>query len=304
MNKKIRALAKQYIPKPLSIRAWNLYSQIKARQAKAAFTQASETPSYLQQTDLIQLQKAYPPVRLDYLYDKSTLVERGQKRAQEIYKLLAKDWSRLNRFLDLGAWDAMTCAALQTMGKQTVGIDIRTEGFTKQAAAQGVTFLQMDAAQLGLTADYFDCVFSFNCFEHFPNPEHVLREALRVTKPGGYIYLDFGPLYWSEKGAHQFNTIHVPYNQCLFSKKQLTTYAQTHNIELMGFFWMNEWNVEQYRQLWNSYSDQLETVIYYETLNADHVNLITHYPSCFKSKSKNFEDFLVAYIEVLFRKIA
>ena len=36
----------------------------------------------------------------------------------------------------------------------------------------------------------FDIAFSFYTLEHVPNPEQALREARRVVKSGGYVYLE------------------------------------------------------------------------------------------------------------------
>ncbi|HSM55480.1 MAG TPA: class I SAM-dependent methyltransferase [Candidatus Sulfomarinibacteraceae bacterium] len=302
MNERVRALAEKIVPRPLLIKGWEVYCRWRARKALRVFRQAPETPAYLDRKMLERLQKEYPPVKWDYLYDEDSLAQRGRERAEMMLEFIPEGRQTVNRFLDLGAWDGMCCAALEQMGKETVGIDIRAEGFTDVARHSGVDFLQMDAADLGFEANSFDFIFSFNSFEHFPEPDRVLGEAVRVLRPGGYIYLDFGPLYWSAKGSHQFRTIHVPYHQCLFTKETLTEFAADEGIELMGFFWMNEWRVDQYRQLWQDHAHHLETLFYYETLNAVHVDLITHYPSCFKSKAKDFDNFLVAYIELLFQK--
>lgn len=197
----------------------------------------------------------------------------------------------------------MTCAALQTMGKQTVGIDIRSAGFAaNKARRKGVSFIKMDAAQIGLADRSIDCVFSYNSFEHFIQPSSVLQEINRLLRPGGYIYLDFGPLYWSAKGAHQFATIHVPYVQCLFSQETLIEYSKIHNLDLIEFFWMNQWAIEQYRSLWQTYNPHFETIFYHEILDTTHVDLIYKYPACFRSKSDKFDNFLTAHIRLLFRK--
>lgn len=302
MSKWLRALAKQVAPKPVLYKAWNGYCRLRAQKARRAFAQATTVPAYLGWEELERLQEHYPPEEWDYHYDDESLRQRGRERARKILQLVGGHQRQLHRFLDLGAWDGMSCSALQEMGKQAVAIDIRSEGFSDEARRQGVGFVQMDAAAIGFPAGAFDMVFSFNSFEHFPDPEVVLREAIRVVRPGGYIYLDFGPLYWSPKGAHQFRSIHVPYNQCLFSRQMLIDFAEAKKLELMGFFWMNEWTVEQYRDLWQKYAREIEPVFYQELYNADHMDLILRYPSCFRSKTENFDNFLVAYIEALFRK--
>lgn len=302
MSKPIRQLAKKTVPKPLLIGAWERYCRWRARAAEAAFAAAPTTPAWLGIDELAALQAAYSIEPMTYKYDDASLAQRGRERAEEMLALVGSDAARLHDCLDLGMWDGMACYALQQLGKQTAGIDIRVEGISPQAAASGAHFAGMDAARLGFADDSFDLVFSYNSFEHFPEPDVVLQEATRVVRPGGYIYLNFGPLWLSARGAHQFQTISVPYVECLFSKDTLTQFAQREGIELMGYFWMNEWPLSRYRDLWRAVSPQLERVAYYETFNADHVELIGRYASCFRHKTGQFDDLLVSNIEVLFRK--
>jgi SAM-dependent methyltransferase len=298
----LRQLTKQIVPKPLLIEAWARYCRFRSRHARRIFEDAPATPSWLGWTELDALQHAYPLDPMTYRYDAESLKTRGRERARTMLNYVKSETGRLCDFLDLGMWDGMTCLALQEAGKSTVGVDIRVEGLDERARAGGSAFAGMDAARLGFRNESFDFVFSFNSFEHFPNPEAVLQEALRVLRPGGYLYLDFGPLWLSPKGAHQFQNISVPYVECLFTKELLTDYATANDIRLMGFFWMNEWPLSRYRRLWEQYAGQLDRMVYYETYNADHVNLTKRYPTCFKNKTQTFDDLIVSNIEVLFRK--
>jgi len=295
-------MAKRVVPKAWLVNGWAAYSRQKSRPARRVFEAAGQAPSFLGLAELDALQRAYPVEPMTYKYDPESLRERGRERARTLLSLVARDPDSLQRFLDLGMWDGMTCHALQEMGKAAYGIDIRVEGVDPRARAGGARFCGMDAGRLGFVDGSFDFVFSFNSFEHFPDPEIVLREALRVLRPGGYLYLEFGPLWLSPRGAHQFQTISVPYVECLFTKETLTQYAAAHDIPLMGFFWMNEWPLSRYRTLWDRFAAQMERTVYYEIYNADHVDLITRYPSCFRSKTDQFDDLIVSNIEALFRK--
>jgi len=301
-QRQLRQWAKRLIPKSPLVNTWAAYSRMKARPARRIFEAAGDSPAWLGLAELDSLQRAYPVEPRRYKYDDDSLVARGRERARTMLDLAGRRSDAPQRFLDLGMWDGLTCQALAEMGKTAVGIDIRVEGLKARRDPGGLAFAAMDAGRLGFVDSSFDFVFSFNSFEHFPDPEVVLREALRVLRPGGYLYLDFGPVWLSPKGAHQFQTISVPYVECLFTKETLMEYAAANDIQLMGFFWMNEWPLSRYRDLWHRYDDQLERVAYYEIYNADHVDLISRYPTCFKSKTQNFDDLIISNIEVLFRK--
>ncbi len=301
-QRQLRQLAKKIVPKAPLVKTWATYSRLKARAARRVFETAGESPAWLGPAELDALQRAYPVEPMMYKYDPDSLAARGRERATTMLDLVRGETAAPHRFLDLGMWDGMTCHALQEMGKSAVGIDIRVEGLDARAVAGGSTFAAMDAARLGFVDESFDFVFSFNSFEHFPDPEAVLLEALRVLRPGGYFYLDFGPVWLTPKGAHQFQTISVPYVECLFTKETLSEYAAANGIQLMGYFWMNEWPLTRYRELWNRYAARMERVSYYEIYNADHVDLIARYPTCFRSKTRVFDDLIVSNIEALFRK--
>jgi SAM-dependent methyltransferase len=301
-KRQLRRLAKRTIPKGPLINAWAVFSRRRARSARRIFEAAGDSPAWLGMAELDALQRTYSIEPMTYRYDAESLAARGRERAETMLAYVRRAAAPPRRFLDLGMWDGMTCRALREEGLAAVGVDIRVEGLDARAIQSGAAFAAMDAARLGFAAKSFDFIFSFNSFEHFPDPEAVLSEALRALRPGGYLYLDFGPVWLTPKGAHQFQTISVPYVECLFTKETLSEYAAAKGIPLMGFFWMNEWPLTRYRELWERYADRLERIAYYETYNADHVELIERYPSCFRSKTTVFDDLIVSNIEALFRK--
>jgi SAM-dependent methyltransferase len=61
--------------------------------------------------------------------------------------------------------------------------------------------LQMDASRMDFPDGSFDLVYSFNVFEHLPDPAAVLAEKIRVTRPGGCVLTHFH-LYSSDSGGH------------------------------------------------------------------------------------------------------
>ena len=302
MPSSIRQLARRSLPKAPLIRAWAAYSRRKARGAANALAAAGTSPAWLGLDDLVTLQEEYPLRPSRYATEVAEMEQVARQRQREMLAPLRGELNQLNRFLDLGMWDGTSCYLLQEMGKTAVGIDIRADGLTDKARAGAAHYLQMDVAALGFADDSFDYIFSYNSMEHFPDPRRALREAWRVVRPGGYIYLNFGPLYYSPRGAHQYDSISVPYCECLFTKETMDAFALRNDLTLTEHRWMNEWPLSRYRALWAEMADRLERVAYYEVYNADHVDMIARYPSCFKHKSERIDDFIVANIEVMFRK--
>lgn len=59
-----------------------------------------------------------------------------------------------------------------------------------------------DGYRLPLAGGVADLVFSSNVFEHVADPHAMVRELVRVTRPGGLIYLSF-TLWYSPWGGHE-----------------------------------------------------------------------------------------------------
>lgn len=235
-------------------------------------------------------------------YDPLSLEQRGEKRARELLRLAGRRKGRMRTFLDLGCWDGMVCAALQRMGKTATGVDIRPDAFDKRAIDAGAVLVQMDATDLRFENESFDFVFSYGSFEHFAEPERVLREAIRVVKKGGRIYLDFGALYMSPQGLHAYKSVTVPYRQFLFPGELLEAFAAAKGLPPIDFDTLNKWSLEDYRRLWSRCSDRLRKLRYYEIPDLAHIDLIMKYPSCFASKTRCFDNLIVTSVKVLFEK--
>ena len=54
----------------------------------------------------------------------------------------------------------------------------------------------------------FDLLVSISLIEHIKEPEELVTEMVRITKPDGYIYLSFPPFY-SPVGGHHFSPWHL-----------------------------------------------------------------------------------------------
>ena len=268
-------------------------------ETRRIFAAAGSSPGFLESSELktLQDQYSYPP---EYGYDPDTLLRRGTGRATQLLSLPGVQQSE--SFLEIACSDGMVSCALSQADKRTTAIDADGASFDARASRAGVRLLEMDAADLQFDDDTMDFVFSYNAFEHFVAPEAVLREAIRVTRPGGSMYLEFGPLYYSPYGQHAYRSITVPYCHLLFSEVQINEFAGQNGLPLIDFTHVNGWSLKQYRRLWDKYSPVIDKAFYKESVDVTHLNLIRQYPSCFRSKSRHFEDFVVANISVLFRK--
>jgi SAM-dependent methyltransferase len=303
MSSTARSLAKRLSPRAAIRQFRSAQTAFQAAwlpSTHSILQRASTTPEYLAPALLPPLQQRYPAVP-EYGYGAADLERRGQLRAREILRL--PGGSRASTTLELGCWDGMVSGELQRMGRQATAVDNRAEGFDPRATAAGARLLQQDATHLEFEDASFDCVFSYDAFEHVGAPDLVLLEAARVTKPGGHVFLEFGPIYFSPRGQHLYRSIRVPYCHVLFSPADLQEFSRQHGFEPIDFTHVNGWSLERYRGLWQQCSRQLFKIEYEEVRDLSHLDLIRHYPSCFKSKAALLDNFVVSSIRVVFQKL-
>lgn len=269
----IKRIVKRVVPKATLAEFYALRAHLKSREARLAFEQAGASPAWLDEASLQALQQQYgrPP---DYGYDPHSLECRGQERASALLRFIPS----LRSLLEVGCWDGMVSCALQKEGNLTTAIDLRANGFDRRATDAGAHLLQMDAAGMGFDDNRFDAAFSYEAFEHLRNPEAVLREMIRVTRPGGHIYLNFGPLFMAPTGLHASWIITVPYCQHLFSIEMLQSFPDKHQLGTIEVEQMNRWTLQQFRKLWSQFSDDLKPLWYYEYPDISALDLIVRYP--------------------------
>lgn len=263
----------------------------------------SDGPDWLSYEDLKKMQKSFKP-GLSYGYHIEALLDRGNKRSKVINKLTG-DNEGVSTFLELGARDGIVSYYLdREYGKKCTYLDIDPVPpfFVEDA---GVKCIKADAMNIPLADNSFDCIFSYNAMEHFPDPRKALTEAIRVAKPGAYIYFDFGPVYMAPKGYHAYVTINIPYCHLLFKDETLNEYCTKNNLGELKFALgkgLNGWQMSQYRALWEEVKEEAETVIYREYPDYKHLDVVKKYPSCFKAKIDGIDSLYISRIEILMRK--
>ncbi len=300
MLRQLKALARAVAPAPVQ-NAWGLLRrEMKRRHARIAFEGATAGPSYLPPGMLIALMRSgYRPPDV-VRYDPDGLVLRaGEKLVQMQARL---PLARCRRCVELGCWDGMVLAALAERGHVAYGADLSGEGFDRRARAAGARLVLTDASTLALGSCTVDLVYSFAAFEHFADPHGVVNEAWRVLRPGGHLYLMFGPVYTSPYGLHAYRQIPVPYCQYLFTDADLKTYATREGLPT-AWPYVNGVSVTAYRRLWAQQTTRFEQLYYREhSTGGVGAELITKYPFCFRSKVPAFDDLFVSAVEICLRK--
>lgn len=94
------------------------------------------------------------------------------------------------RVLDAACGPGIVTAALSARGMRAVGIDLTAEMIAEARAAEAGSFVRGDAARLPFGDRTFDAVVSRNALHHMTEPGVVLREMVRVLRPGGRLVVE------------------------------------------------------------------------------------------------------------------
>jgi SAM-dependent methyltransferase len=170
----------------------------------------------------------------------------------------------------------------------------------------GVELIQTSANDMSCIPDKsFEVVLSWSALEHIPNPSAVFSECLRILKPGGYLYLHFGPLYYSPWGYHQYSVLKCPYLHILFPDSIIHQYAvKVRGEDYQGYLpWTNGESIEAYDFIRRSlpFGYLLDSCQfgfdYYSS------QFIIRYPEVFKSKRVPFESFFADSVQAWIRRV-
>jgi len=129
--------------------------------------------------------------------------------------------------MDVGCGTGGKSAYLANFTDTVIGIDINPHSIIKgqkliqkhHPEISHKVILRVDNAyNLNQPDNSIDIIFMDDVWEHIQKPSKALKEAIRITKPGGYILIAFPPLNhpWA---AHVNDLIPIPWiHYCLWEK--------------------------------------------------------------------------------------
>jgi len=250
-----------------------------------------------------RLQADAPPVA-EYGYDPLSTWKRGAERARSLLGLSPRLGHPGALVLEGACGDGMTGYLLHGFGHELTLVDVDD---WRDARACALTFRKGDLSAPGLLpANYFDLVYSYNSFEHFADPAAVLRHLIAACRPGGLLYLEFGPLYCSPWGLHAYRTLRVPYPQFLFSSEFVDRQLERLGIEDLGqkrtsLQPLNRWRLAQFRDLWHASGCEILRCDVAQ-VDVSHLRMVTAFPESFRGRGLALEDLLAQAVTVLMRK--
>jgi SAM-dependent methyltransferase len=138
-----------------------------------------------------------------------------QTDPDRFYSLLASDsvrqlsaWTDLagRRVLDVGGGPGYFGAAFQHAGATYVSVDADL-GELSAAGRPGPGTILGSGLALPIRDSVVDVCYSSNVLEHVPRPERMADEMVRVTRPGGVVFLSW-TTWLSPWGGHETSPWH------------------------------------------------------------------------------------------------
>lgn len=87
-------------------------------------------------------------------------------------------------------------------GLEVVASNLTVGGLQEKVGDYPIRIHQNDVGSLDFPDDSFSMLFGRAVLEHISDMDDFLLECDRVLEPGGVLYLDGGPLYYSPRGHH------------------------------------------------------------------------------------------------------
>lgn len=279
-----------------------LYKRKKVVSDAASILIKSSSKKYYDNEEIFnKLQNDYEGVP-EYGYDSLSTWKRGNERAFELLALNDLNVVPKN-ILEAGCGDGMTAYALSCYGHNVTLLD---QDDWRESRAKKLNFKKVDLDKpLNFDDAAFDLVYSFNTFEHLPNPDATLSELMRVCKQGGYVFLEFGPLYASPWGLHAYRMFRMPYPQYLFSADFISSKLKVMGVNDLGQIrtdlqYVNKWLFTEYKSLFDKY--KINIVRFDIGKNEEYLDMICKYPDAFVGQNITLSDLTVGNIRVILKK--
>ncbi|HEY7326123.1 MAG TPA: class I SAM-dependent methyltransferase [Gemmataceae bacterium] len=149
--------------------------------------------------------------------------------------------SKLETYWGTGVWDELAGRTVLDYGcgtggdsleiarrgaRRVIGLDIFPMALEVAAkAAERANLAERCTFQTAI-GDEVDAIICIDCFEHFADPAAVLRTMASVLRPGGTVFVSFGPPWLHPYGGHSFSVF--PWAHLLFTEKSLLRWRSLH----------------------------------------------------------------------------
>ena len=128
--------------------------------------------------------------------------------------------------IDFGCGSGTEAVELALNGaRKVIGIDIRESVLSLAREKARRAGVEAHCEFCSDTTMLADVIITLDAFEHFCDPESILRKMYSLLKPGGAVLAGFGPTWYHPYGGHLFSAF--PWAHLLFSEAALLRWRST-----------------------------------------------------------------------------
>jgi ubiquinone/menaquinone biosynthesis C-methylase UbiE len=265
-----------------------------------------QKPKVITYEQAVELHRRFPlgkAIGDAYKYDLESKKERAASRFRQINSLI--DIGTVKHVAELGAGDGQLALLFFEEGYRVEIIDIE-DWRDDQVKKADIVFhhVKEDNYKYGIPDGYVDLFISYATLEHVSNPTLVLREMIRITRPGGTIYLNFGPLYNSPWGLHAYRTYYAPYPQFMIDDYTMQRFIEKNGIYDLGvkrekFQYVNRWSLSDYQNLIFSMHDRVDVILFKKEPMYYGIKIVYQNLKCFWGRNLSFDELTTHGLEIL-----
>jgi len=126
-----------------------------------------------------------------YRLDSPDVLTPGRIMMFEEYITKINNFRKYNRILDVGTGNGYFLDCCKRDNWQVWGVEPEPTLAASARGRVGDHIFQETLEEARLPDNYFDVVTFWNVLEHIVEPDRALREALRVLRPGGVVFIRF-----------------------------------------------------------------------------------------------------------------
>ncbi|MBI4909469.1 MAG: class I SAM-dependent methyltransferase [Acidobacteria bacterium] len=145
---------------------------------------------------------------------------RGLSKLKTMFGPTIFDELRDKVVLDFGCGEGANALELAQNGcAHVIGVDIQ-EHYLERASNRAVALgIQDRCTFTSVWSEPVDVIISTDAFEHFEDPDKILRVMRGLLKPNGYLLTAFGPTWYHPYGGHLFSVF--PWAHLIFTESAL-----------------------------------------------------------------------------------
>ena len=184
----------------------------------------------------------YPPEKTQKVF------KRDLPNDQEIMRQFTDEFHEFKNILskkkivDFGSGFGHQAIAFHKVFKSTVlGLEIekhKIDHSIKKRDEEGIDNKDVYFRSSPIGSDYqsYDLVISLNSFEHFSDPELIIKEMIKLLNKEGQILISFGPPWFSPHGSHMNYFCRLPWVQLFFSENTIMKVRQQYRDDGALYF--------------------------------------------------------------------